>query len=110
FGGIGVQVDLRQDRLTIVAPLDGSPGERAGLKPGDLIVAVDGKSIVGMPLNDAVLLIRGPRGTAVTLTVQRPDVADPLTVSVTREDIKVQSVRSRMLDSGVGYLRITSFT
>jgi carboxyl-terminal processing protease len=110
FGGVGVQVDLRDDRLTVVAPLEGSPGLRAGIKPGDVIVAVDGKSIVGMSLGEAVLLIRGPEGSPVTLTVERGGAASPLQLTVTREVIKVNSVRSRMLDGGIGYLRITSFT
>jgi carboxyl-terminal processing protease len=110
FGGIGVQVDVRDGALTIVAPLDGSPGAQAGLKPDDIITRVDGKDVTGIGLSEAVLLIRGPRGSTVTLTIRRVGIATDFDVPVTRGDIKVDSVKSRMLDGGVGYLRISSFS
>ena len=110
FDGVGVQVDLRDQKLHVVAPIDGSPAAAAGLRPGDIITRVDGKEIRGMELNDIVLLIRGPRGTTVTLTIERTGQPEPLTVPIERAEIKVQSVRSRVLEDGLGYLRVTSFS
>jgi len=109
FEGIGVQVDLVDNRLRVVAPLDGSPGEKAGLRPGDLIVQVDGRDLKGLNLTEAVNLIRGPRGSTVRLLVQREGWAQPRPIEVVRSDIKLESVRSRMLDSGIAYVRISTF-
>ena len=109
FDGVGIQVDLKDGKLTVVSPIDDSPAAQAGLRPGDVVTQVDGAAIGGKTLNDTVTLIRGPRGTQVTLTVARPDVPDPLTFTLTRAEIKVDSVRARMLDQGVGYVRITTF-
>jgi carboxyl-terminal processing protease len=81
-----------------------------GFRPGDIVVAVDGKSLAGKTLNDTVGLIRGQRGTPVTLTVLRQGEADPLEITVVRAEIKLKSVRSRMLDDQVGYVRISSFS
>jgi carboxyl-terminal processing protease len=109
FDGVGIQVDVKDGKLTVVSPIEGSPAEAAGLVPGDVVLAVDGKSIVGKTLNDTVGLIRGPRGTDVTLTIGRQGVPDPFPVTLTRAEIKLSSVRSRMLDSGIGYVRISTF-
>ncbi|HZO26627.1 MAG TPA: S41 family peptidase [Chloroflexota bacterium] len=110
FDGIGIQVDMKENRLTVVAPIEGSPAEAAGFRPGDVVLAVDGKSLSGTTLNDTVGLIRGQRGTPVTLTVLRPGTADPFPITVVRAEIKLKSVRVRMLDDQVGYLRISSFS
>ncbi len=109
FDGVGIQVDVKDGRLTVVSPIEGSPAEAAGLQPGDVVLEVDGKSITGKTLNDTVGLIRGPRGTQVTLTIGRQNIADPFPVTLTRAEIKLNSVRSRMLDSGIGYVRISTF-
>jgi carboxyl-terminal processing protease len=109
FDGVGIQVDMRDGKLTVVSPIEGSPADQAGVKPGDIVTMVDGKSLQGKTLNDTVLLIRGQRGTPVTLTVTRPDVPDPLTFTLVRAEIKLESVKARMLDDGVGYLRIANF-
>ena len=109
FDGIGVQVDMREGKLTVVAPIEGSPAEQAGMKPGDVISQVDGQSLSGKTLNDTILLIRGPRGTSVTLTVVRPNAPQPLTLTIARAEIRLESVKARMLDQGVGYLRISTF-
>ncbi len=109
FDGVGIQLDSRDGKLIVIAPLDGSPGEQAGLLPGDVITQIDGTDVQGMPLSRAVLLIRGPRGTSVTLTIERENLSAPLTLTIPREEIKVDSVRSRMLEYGVGYLRISTF-
>jgi carboxyl-terminal processing protease len=110
FDGIGIQVDMKDNRLTVVAPIEGSPAEAAGFRPGDIVLEVDGKSLSGKTLNDTVGLIRGQRGTPVTLTVLRPGATDPLEITVVRAEIKLKSVRARMLDDQVGYVRISTFS
>ena len=110
FDGIGIQVDMKDNRLTVVAPIEGSPAEAAGFRPGDIVLEVDGKSLSGKTLNDTVGLIRGQRGTPVTLTVLRQGTPDPVEITVVRAEIKLKSVRARMLDDQVGYLRISSFS
>jgi len=101
---------MKENRLTVVAPIEGSPAEAAGFRPGDVVLAVDGKSLSGKTLNDTVGLIRGQRGTPVTLTVVRQGSTDPIEITVVRAEIKLKSVRVRMLDDQVGYLRISSFS
>jgi carboxyl-terminal processing protease len=110
FDGIGIQVDMKDNRLTVVAPIEGSPAEAAGFRPGDVVLEVDGKSLSGKTLNDTVGLIRGQRGTPVTLTVLRQGSNDPIQITVVRAEIKLKSVRVRMLDDQVGYVRISSFS
>ncbi len=109
FDGIGIHVDMRDGKLTVVAPIEGSPADAAGLRPGDVVTHADGQPLAGKTLNDTVLLIRGPRGTVVSLTVSRVAVPEPLTFAVTRAEIRIESVKTRMLDEGVGYVRISSF-
>jgi len=109
FDGIGVQVEMIDEQLQVVSPLEGSPGERAGLKPADVITHVDGQDVKGMNLPAAIGLIRGPRGSQVTLTVQRGRQA-PFDVAVTREEIRVSAVRGEVRPDGMGYVRITTFS
>ncbi len=109
FDGIGVQVEMIDDQLQVVSPLEGSPGERAGLKPADVITRVDGRDVKGMNLAQAIRLIRGQRGTQVQLTIQRGR-QPPFDVWVTREEIRVSAVRGEVRPDGVGYVRITSFS
>ena len=109
FDGIGVNVEMVDDRMRIVSPLEGSPGARAGLQSGDVITQVDGRDIAGMSLSDAIRLIRGPRGSTVTLTVSREGRA-PFDVSLQREEIRVQAVRGEVRADGVAQIRITSFS
>ncbi|MGI5836735.1 MAG: S41 family peptidase [Chloroflexota bacterium] len=110
FEGIGVYVEMDADgRLIIVAPQEGTPGEKAGLKPGDVITHADGKPLEGLTVYQAVSLIRGPKGTTVTLTVSRDGEPEPLTFQVVRDEIPVESVRYKMLDEHVAYLRISQF-
>lgn len=110
FDGVGIQVDLRNEQLRVIAPIEGTPAERAGIRAGDVILAVDGRPVKGLALADVVGLIRGPRGTVVTLTIQRGDGTEPLTVSIEREEIKLRAVRSSMLEDQIGYLRIATFS
>jgi len=109
FQGIGATVDMIDGRLTIVAPIEGSPAERAGLRAGDVILEVDGVSVEGMDLLEAISLVRGPKGTTVVLTIQRKGVPEPFDISIVRDEITLASVTSRMLDDKLGYLAIHTF-
>lgn len=113
FSGIGVHVEIspKTGLVTVVAPIKGSPGDQAGVLAGDSIVAVDDKDIRGFKLDEAVQLIRGPKGTKVKISVQREGVADPLNFVITRQTIEIQSTDHRMIDkaNGVGYLQIREF-
>ena len=94
--------------MVIVAPLEGSPAEEAGLRPGDQVVAIDGQSTTGESVSSLVYVVRGEAGTDVTLTIRRGD--DEMDITVTRAVIDLQEVRSEVLDDGIGYLRLTTFT
>jgi carboxyl-terminal processing protease len=108
FDGIGVQVDLTNNQIRIIAPLVGSPAEKAGIKPNDVIVRVDGQDVTQLPPAEAVTKVRGPRGSSVTVTVRRG--SEQLDFTMQRDVIRVASVNSKMLpESGVGYLQVTTF-
>lgn len=109
FSGIGVRVESKDGYVTVVAPIKGTPGEKAGIRAGDRIVEVDDKDISGMALEEAVRLIRGPKGTSVKLKVVREATAQPLFFSIVRAEIDVPSVESKMLESGIGYVRLIEF-
>jgi carboxyl-terminal processing protease len=109
FGGVGVEVDFGEDWVTVIAPIEGSPAERAGVRPGDRIVAIDHMSVRGKRPADLVRQMRGAPGGKVLLTVSRPGSDKYLYFSLTREVISVASVASKVLALGVGYLRIKSF-
>jgi carboxyl-terminal processing protease len=109
FGGLGIEITIRDDQLTIVAPIEGTPAWRAGLQPGDRIVRIEGLPTKDMTLPDAVKRMRGPRGTKVTITVAREGVTEPIDVSLVREVIQVQSVKSQELEPGIGYIRVRQF-
>lgn len=109
FEGIGATVDLVDGVLTIVQPLPNSPAVQAGIQAGDQVLAVDGASIEGMGLMDAITLIRGPKGTVVTLLIQREGIEKPFSVQVTRDEIKVSIVSSRMLDNKIAYIALSEF-
>lgn len=109
FEGIGAEIGMRDGVLTIVAPLDGAPAQRAGLRPGDAIVKIDGASTAQMSIDKAVSLIRGPRGTQVVLTIYRDGADDTQDITVTRDEIIVQSVTSTVEDGTVGVIRVRRF-
>lgn len=109
FGGLGIEVGTEDGFVKVISPIDDTPASRAGIRSGDLIVRIDDKSVKGMPLNDAVKLMRGPLNSAVTLTLSRKGDSTPIVVKLTRALIRMQSVRAKMAEPGVGYVRITIF-
>jgi carboxyl-terminal processing protease len=109
FGGLGIEVGMEDGFVKVISPIDDTPAQRAGLQPGDLIVRLDDKPIKGMTLNEAVGLMRGKPGSKVTLLISREGVQKPFTVRLIRAVIHVASVKSRMLEPGFGYLRISQF-
>lgn len=109
FEGIGATVDMVDGKLVIVRPLPGSPALDAGLQPDDIVLEVDGQSLEGMDLNDAISLIRGPRDTVVRLLVQREGTDEPFIVPVTRDKIELPIIEAEMLEGGVAYVRLTEF-
>ena len=109
FGGLGLEVGMENGFVKVIAPIDGTPAVKAGIESGDLIVKLDGKPVKGMSLNDAVNIMRGKRGSTIELTIVREGVGKAFDVEVTRDTIKVVSVRSRSLENGFGYIRIAQF-
>jgi carboxyl-terminal processing protease len=109
FGGLGIEITLKDDILTVVAPIEGTPAYKAGLVTGDRIIKIDGLSTKDMQLPDAVKRMRGKPGTAVTITIVREGWTEPKDFSITREQIRVQSVRTQDLGNGIFYLRLRQF-
>ena len=109
FSGLGIEIGQDRGYVTIIAPIDGSPAEAAGLEAGDVILKIDGESVRDLPVNKSVELMRGPTGSEVLLTIGRRGVADPFDVTVIRDIIKVPSVRSRELMEGYLWLRASQF-
>ncbi len=109
YDGIGAIVDITGEYLTIVSPMPGSPAEKAGLKVGDVIIAVDGEDMTGVDGNIVLSKVKGPAGTQVKLTIRREGVEQPLDITVTRAKIQQSSVTYRMLDSGVAYIQLSNF-
>jgi carboxyl-terminal processing protease len=109
FGGLGIEVTMENGFVKVVSPIEDTPAARAGVKPGDLIIRLDDKAVKGMTLTEAVRFMRGKPGSDITLTIVREGATKPLKITLTRAVIKIQSVKSRMLESGFGYVRITQF-
>jgi carboxyl-terminal processing protease len=109
FGGLGIEVTMENGFVKVVSPIDDTPAQRAGIKTGDLIVRLDDQPVKGMSLNDAVKIMRGEPGSKILLTVVREGEEAPLKITITRDIIKVKSVKSRMLEKDYGYVRISSF-
>src|SRR5512143_2947559 len=109
FGGIGFEITIRDKVLTVVAPIEDTPASRAGIQSGDMILRIDGKSTKDITLMDAVRLMRGPQGTQVTITIMRQGFTEPKDLTLTRAIIPIRSVRSRMLEPGYGYLKLSQF-
>lgn len=109
FGGLGIEVGMENGFVKVIAPIDDTPAQRAGVKAGDLVIRLDDTPVKGMTLGDAVKIMRGKPGTDIVLTIVREGLDKPLQITITRDIIKVKSVRSRILEPGYGYLRISQF-
>jgi len=109
FSGLGIVIAIKDDKLTVISPFQGSPAEKAGIKAGDVIVEIDGVPALGMSSDEAVRRMRGERGTSVTLTIQREGEEENIVVEVVRDIIKIQSVEYEMLSGNIGLIRISEF-
>ena len=109
FGGLGIEVTMENGFVKVMSPIDDTPAQRAGIRAGDVVIRLDDTPVKGLTLKEAVDIMRGKPGTKITLTIIREGEEQPLKVEVVRAIIKVRSVKSRMLDDGFGYLRITQF-
>jgi carboxyl-terminal processing protease len=108
FEGIGATIEKKDDRLLIVAPIAGTPAQRAGLRPGDWIIKIDGKETTNLSVNDGVNLIRGPRSSSVTLTIVREGTKDPFDVKITRDVINVPNVKLTILDGNIAHIQLVN--
>jgi len=108
FGGLGIEVTMEAGIVKVVSPIDDTPASRAGIKPGDLIVGIDGEPVMGLSLNDAVEKMRGPVNSSIKLTIRRKG-RDPFDVTLTRANIKIDSVKYHIEGTDIGYIRVTSF-
>lgn len=109
FGGLGIEVGMEDGFVKVISPIDDTPAQKAGLQAGDLIIRLDETPVKGMPLNDAVKRMRGKPGTSITLLIVREGKDKPFKATIKRDIIQVKSIKSRMLEPGYGYVRITSF-
>ena len=109
FGGLGIEVGMENGFVKVISPIDDTPAARAGVQASDLIIKLDDKQVKGMTLNDAVKIMRGKPNTDIVLTIVRQNEPKPLVITITREIIRVKSVKNRMLEPGYGYVRISNF-
>src|SRR5574341_2694290 len=109
FGGLGIEVGMEDGFVKVISPIEDTPAFKAGIKPGDLIIKLDDTPVKGMSLNDAVKKMRGKKGTQITLTITRKGETAPLIVTLTRDIIKVQSVKSKVIEPGYGWVRVSQF-
>ncbi|WP_310830462.1 S41 family peptidase [Paenibacillus pedocola] len=110
FSGIGAEVSSDNGKVVVVSPIKGAPAEKAGIQAKDIILSVNGESLDGLELNDAVAKIRGPKGSKATLKVQRTGSAEPLEFVITRDDVKLETVYATMEKDGVGVIEVTQFS
>ena len=109
FGGIGAEIGFRDGFLTIIAPLKNSPAEKAGLLAGDIILKINGEKVIGANIDKAVYLIRGEKGTKVTLTISREGIDEPKEIEITRDIVTVETVKWKMMENNIAYISISQF-
>jgi carboxyl-terminal processing protease len=109
FGGIGIEITILKDVLTVVSPIEDTPAFKAGVKSGDQIIKIDGKSTKDITIMEAVNKLRGPKGTKVTITILRENMPHPRDITLTRDIIQIKSVKAKTFDDHIGYIRIASF-
>ncbi|HSC34791.1 MAG TPA: S41 family peptidase [Thermodesulfobacteriota bacterium] len=109
FGGVGMEVSEENGVLTVITPIEGSPAEKAGIKPRDQIIEIEGKSAQGMVVQEAVGLLRGPSGTPVKITIRRAGEQEPRVITLIRDKIIVKSVKPKLLENGIGYVKLAQF-
>ena len=109
FGGLGIEITIRNGILTVVSPIEDTPAAKAGIKPGDQIFKIEDEFTKDMTLVDAVKKMRGPKGTKITISIKREGMPDLIDFNLVRDTIRVQSVRSRVLEEGYGYVRLAQF-
>ena len=109
FGGLGIEVSMEAGVVKVIAPIDGTPAAKAGIKAGDYIVRINGEQVQGKTLMEAVNLMRGPEGTSIEITVRRKSLRKAKIFKITREIIEIESVISKIVDDKVGYLRLRAF-
>ncbi|MBX9953720.1 S41 family peptidase [Peribacillus simplex] len=110
FEGIGAEIQEQDGQIMVVSPIKGSPAEKAGVKPNDIILSVDGKSVEGLSSSEAVLKIRGEKGTKVNLSISRAGESEPIKLTIKRDTIPIETVYAEMLDDGVAKIQVTSFS
>ena len=109
FGGLGIEITIKDDILTVMSPIEDTPAYKAGIKAQDKIIAIDGKSTKDFTIFDAVHKLRGPKGTEVTITIVRKGLPEPKDFTITRDIIKIISVKHKIFDGNIGYIRIAQF-
>ena len=109
FGGLGIEVGMEDGLVKVISPIEDTPAYRAGVKPGDLIIKLDDAQVKGMTLNDAVKKMRGKPNTQITLTIARKGESQPLVITLTRAEIQVQSVKSKIIEPGYAWVRVSQF-
>ena len=109
FGGLGIEVGMEMGLVKVISPIDNTPASKAGIKAGDYIVKINGAQVQGKTLMEAVELMRGPIGSSIEITIRRKNNKKSFVFNIIREKIKIQSVKSKIIDKNIGYLRLTSF-
>ncbi|HXG51322.1 MAG TPA: S41 family peptidase [candidate division Zixibacteria bacterium] len=109
FGGLGIEITIKNGVLTVVSPIEDTPAFKAGIKPGDMIFKIEDEFTKDMTLVDAVKRMRGPKGTKINISIKREGIPELITLTLVRDTIRVQSVRSRVLEEGYGYIRLAQF-
>jgi len=109
FGGVGMEVAVENGIISVITPIEGSPAANAGIKPGDQILAIDGQSTKGMALYDAVKMLRGPKGSKVKITLRREGEDSLREIQLTRDIVHIESVKFKLLDDGIGYIKVSQF-